>query len=70
MDEMKIMTLRHSQTTKARILVLVYTVPEQRFPDLDRAGTLEAPKSHGTELTKEDLQPFLFSVKFSSVEYD
>jgi len=47
----------------------VYKVPEHRFPDLDKAGILEAPKSHGAELSKEDLQPFPFSIKFSSVSY-
>jgi len=70
MDETKIMTLRHSQTSKAHILMLVYEVPKQKFPDLDKANIIEAPKSHGAELTKEDLQPFLFSIKFSSVSYE
>jgi hypothetical protein len=69
-DETKIMTLRHSQTRRAHILVLVYKVPQQRFPDLDKAGILEAPKFHGAELTKEDLQPFPFSIKLSSVSKD
>jgi hypothetical protein len=69
-EETKIMNLRHSQTSKSHILVLVYKVPEQRFPDLDKAGILEAPKSHCAELTKEDLKLFPFSFKFSSVSYD